>query len=63
MGSVNNITDALAYSNVYSLGSMKPHLLSKTVKEEESSDLLSCYEADGASSWSQIITGVETRLH
>ena len=63
-GSVNNITDALAYSKVCtSWIPWHQTYYQKTVKEEACSDLLSCYEADGASSWSLIITRVETWLH
>ena len=63
-GTVNNTTDTLTYSKVCTcwVPSTQTYY-QKIVHEEVFSDLFSCYEADGESFWSQIITGVGTWFH
>jgi hypothetical protein len=59
--SVNNITDALAYSKVCTSWVPRSQTYyQKTVQEEVCTDLLSCDVADDTSSRSRIITGFES---
>jgi hypothetical protein len=63
-GSVNNIIDALRYAKM--CARWVPRSLTddhKTLLKEVCSYLLSCYEADGESFLSRIVTGDETWSH